>query len=92
MAVLFFTSKGIGEPALFLGAAVFYAIKAAISDARKDAGLTGVFCLDSPATAERIRMACVDQFTQQVLLCWICVIMAVSIISNMETEAVPIIA
>jgi len=49
-----------------LAVTVFFAIKDAISAARKDAGLNGSFQLDSPATAERIRMACTDQFTQQV--------------------------
>jgi len=49
-----------------LAVTVFFAIKDAISAARKDAGLSGFFQLDSPATAERIRMACTDQFTQQV--------------------------
>ena len=33
-----------------------------------DAGVTGRFPLDSPATAERIRMACVDHLTNQVWL------------------------
>jgi len=58
--------QGVGEPPLMLAVTVFFAIKDAISAARKDAGLSGSFQLDSPATAERIRMACTDQFTQQV--------------------------
>ena len=33
---------------------------------RRESGVEGIFRLDSPATSERIRMACVDQFTQQV--------------------------
>ena len=33
---------------------------------RRDAGVEGIFRLDSPATSERIRMACVDKFTEQV--------------------------
>ncbi|XP_065184519.1 xanthine dehydrogenase/oxidase-like [Sycon ciliatum] len=61
-----YSSKAIGEPPLFLASSVFYAIKDAISAARSDAGLTGVFRLDSPATVERIRMACVDHVTKQV--------------------------
>jgi xanthine dehydrogenase/oxidase len=60
-----YSSKAIGEPPLFLAASVFYAIKAAVSEARKEAGKLGTFRFDSPATAERIRMACTDYFTQQ---------------------------
>ena len=33
---------------------------------RRESGIEGNFRLDSPATSERIRMACVDQFTEQV--------------------------
>lgn len=56
----------MGEPPLFLAASVFYAIKDAISTARADSGLSGPFRLDSPASAERIRNACSDQFTKLV--------------------------
>lgn len=45
---------------------MFFAIKYAIQAARKQSGKTGPFQLDSPATAERIRMACEDKFTKQV--------------------------
>ena len=58
--------QAIGEPPLGLATTVFFAIKDAIAAARNDAGLDGCFPLDSPATAERIRMACVDDFTKQV--------------------------
>lgn len=34
--------------------------------ARTEAGLTETFRLDSPATAERIRMTCIDDFTKRV--------------------------
>ena len=60
------TFQAIGEPPLFLASSVFFAIREAIAEARKEAGLDEWFRLDSPATAERIRMACVDQFTKQV--------------------------
>ncbi|XP_077466673.1 aldehyde oxidase 6 [Stigmatopora argus] len=59
-----YSSKGIGEPILFLGSSVFFAIKDAVAAARKDVGLTGPFSLDSPATAERICLACASPFTQ----------------------------
>uniref|UniRef100_H3A831 xanthine dehydrogenase n=1 Tax=Latimeria chalumnae TaxID=7897 RepID=H3A831_LATCH len=61
-----YSSKGIGEPSVFFGCTVFYAIKDAIAAARKDIGLTGTFTLNSPATAACIRMACQDQFTEMV--------------------------
>lgn len=56
----------MGEPPLFLAASVFYAIKDAIVSAREESGLKGIFRLDSPATPERIRNACVDSFTKLV--------------------------
>ena len=51
---------------MFLAASVFFAIKDAITAARLESGLTGPFKLNSPATCDRIRMACVDEFTKQV--------------------------
>jgi len=60
-----FSSKAVGEPPLFLAASVFFAIKKAIRSARRDAGAPLHFKLDSPATAERIRMACEDKFTRE---------------------------
>lgn len=60
-----FSSKAVGEPPLFLASSVFYAIKDAIMSARRESGVEGIFRLDSPATSERIRMACVDKFTKQ---------------------------
>lgn len=59
-----YSSKAVGEPPLFLAASVFFAIKDAVAAARLEAGLSGPFQLDSPATAERIRIACADRFTQ----------------------------
>ncbi|XP_057849574.2 xanthine dehydrogenase 1 isoform X2 [Cryptomeria japonica] len=58
------SSKAVGEPPLFLASAAFFAIKDAISAAREEAGNEGWFVLDSPATPERIRMACPDEFTK----------------------------
>jgi len=62
-----FALQAIGEPPILLATTVFFAIKDAIAAARKDAGLDGLFQLNSPATAERIRMTCVDEFTKQVV-------------------------
>lgn len=56
----------MGEPPLFLAASIFYAIKDAIATARRESDLRGPFRLDSPASAERIRNACIDKFTKQV--------------------------
>mmetsp|Transcript_70545 Transcript_70545/g.169008 ORF Transcript_70545/g.169008 Transcript_70545/m.169008 type:complete len:1398 (+) Transcript_70545:52-4245(+) len=67
-------SKAVGEPPLFLGSSVFFATKEAITAARRDfraeqAGANaatgespseGYFRLDAPATAEKVRMACLD--------------------------------
>ena len=70
-----YSSKAVGEPPLFLASSVYFAIKDAIYAARNDAekSQTGssdksekIFQLDAPATAERIRMACLDQFTEKI--------------------------
>ncbi|XP_019409453.1 PREDICTED: aldehyde oxidase-like [Crocodylus porosus] len=61
-----YSSKAVGEPALFLGCSVFFAIKDAVAAARQERGITGIFTFHSPSTAERIRMACVDQFTKMI--------------------------
>jgi len=57
------SSKGVGEPPFFLGASVFFALRDAITYARKESGLEGFYRLDSPATSEAIRMSCVDSIT-----------------------------
>jgi xanthine dehydrogenase/oxidase len=57
------SSKAIGEPPFFLGASVFFALKEAVYAARAEAGETGYFQLDSPATPEKLRMACADHLT-----------------------------
>ncbi|XP_070580968.1 xanthine dehydrogenase/oxidase-like [Ptychodera flava] len=61
-----YSSKAIGEPPVHLAFAAHPAIKDAVSSARADAGLDGPFRLDSPATPERIRLACADEFTKDV--------------------------
>lgn len=62
-----FSSKGVGEPPLFMGSAVFFAIKDALQAARESVLGTEAayqpFTLHSPATAERIRMAAADDIT-----------------------------
>ncbi|CAL8407132.1 unnamed protein product [Arctogadus glacialis] len=61
-----YSSKGIGEPVLFLGSSVFFAIKDAVAAARAESGLGGAFPLDSPATPERACLACATPFSQRV--------------------------
>ena len=41
-----------------LANSVFFAIKQAVTEARKEVGLTGPFTFDSPATVPRIQQAC----------------------------------
>ncbi|XP_074574131.1 xanthine dehydrogenase-like isoform X2 [Curcuma longa] len=59
------SSKAVGEPPFFLASAVLFAIKDAIIAARAEEGYHDWFPLDNPATPERIRMACMDNFTKQ---------------------------
>ncbi|XP_069471537.1 aldehyde oxidase 1-like [Ambystoma mexicanum] len=61
-----YSSKGVGEPALFLGCSVFFAIKDAIGAARKERHLLGPFVTRTPLTPERIRMACSDHMTDMI--------------------------
>ncbi|KAK5656257.1 hypothetical protein OQA88_5019 [Cercophora sp. LCS_1] len=68
-------SRGVGEPPLFMGSAVFFAIRDALKAARKQYGVEatvgaddkedGLLRLESPATAERIRLACVDPIMER---------------------------
>lgn len=66
------SSKGIGEPPLFLGSTVFFALREAIKAARlmNGAGIEGgiepgKWCLDSPATPEKIRLAVGDDLMRR---------------------------
>ena len=60
-------TQAVGEPPLFLGASVAFAIRDAIAYVRRQAGVSECFTLDSPVTCERIRMACPDHITKQVI-------------------------
>lgn len=53
-------SRGVGEPPLFMGSSVFFAIRDALKAARKQYGVENLLCLQSPATPERIRVSCAD--------------------------------
>jgi xanthine dehydrogenase/oxidase len=68
-------SRGVGEPPLFMGSAVFFAIRDALKAARREYGVEagvgvddaadGLLRLRSPATPERIRLACVDPIMER---------------------------
>lgn len=59
------SSKGVGEPPLFMGATVLFALREALVSARKDNGVTEKLVLDSPATAERLRLAVGDELLRR---------------------------
>ncbi|XP_073502611.1 aldehyde oxidase 1-like isoform X2 [Phyllobates terribilis] len=61
-----YSSKGVGETAVFLGSSVYFAIKDAVDSARKERGSSKIFTLNSPATPEKIRMACEDSLTKMI--------------------------
>lgn len=78
-------SRGVGEPPLFLGSAVFFAIRDALKAAKRACGVEarrcgrgkrrggdkddgsddGLLRLESPATPERIRLACEDEIMRR---------------------------
>ncbi|KAF2726029.1 xanthine dehydrogenase [Polychaeton citri CBS 116435] len=58
-------SRGVGEPPLFLGSCVFFAIRDALKAARKQHGCEDILELRSPATVERIRVSCADPIVKR---------------------------
>ena len=70
-------SRGVGEPPLFMGSSVFFAIRDALKAARAQYGVRptvgvddcsegdGLLRLRSPATPERIRLSCVDPIMER---------------------------
>ncbi|KAH7350995.1 putative xanthine dehydrogenase [Rhexocercosporidium sp. MPI-PUGE-AT-0058] len=71
-------SRGVGEPPLFMGSVVFFAIRDALKAARSQYGVAaevgkdtkgdGLLVLESPATPERIRTSCVDPIIKRALV------------------------
>ncbi|PWY69068.1 xanthine dehydrogenase [Aspergillus heteromorphus CBS 117.55] len=59
------SSKGVGEPPLFLGATVLFALRDALRSAREDHRVVEPLVLDSPATAERLRLAVGDDLLRK---------------------------
>lgn len=58
-------SRGVGEPPLFMGSSVFFAIRDALKAARAQYGVSEVLSLQSPATPERIRVSCADDILKR---------------------------
>ncbi|KAJ1674807.1 hypothetical protein EV182_002521, partial [Spiromyces aspiralis] len=61
------SSKGIGEPPLFLGSSAFFALRQAVTAARKDSKISPAVNpvkLFSPSTAETLRLACADELVR----------------------------
>jgi xanthine dehydrogenase/oxidase len=58
----------VGEPPLFLGSSIFFAIRDAIIAARKDSGVHDLLNLISPATPERIRLGCEDEIVKRCIV------------------------
>ena len=64
------SSKAVGEPPFFLGATTFFAIRNAIAAAREEhltSEADAPFAFYSPATTERIRLACGDRFAARAI-------------------------
>ncbi|KAH9865285.1 hypothetical protein IAQ61_009232 [Plenodomus lingam] len=58
-------SRGVGEPPLFLGSSVFFAVRDALKAARAEFNDTSILHLQSPATPERIRISCADPLVKR---------------------------
>ncbi|KAJ1963652.1 hypothetical protein GGI12_001932 [Dipsacomyces acuminosporus] len=62
------SARAIGEPPLFLGVSVFFALREAVKAARAqstaDSGGKDVIHMDLPATCESLRMMCGDNITR----------------------------
>jgi xanthine dehydrogenase/oxidase len=66
---LLMSAKECGEPPLCLAATVYFAVKHAILDSRRERGKAGWFRLDMPCTVQRVREACeveLDELTLEV--------------------------
>lgn len=64
---LLHSSKAVGEPPLFLAASAFFAIRDAIGATHSKQEENEWFELDSPATVERVKMACKSSLQDIVL-------------------------
>ncbi|KAI1340311.1 xanthine dehydrogenase [Xylariaceae sp. FL0016] len=62
------SSKGIGEPPLFLGSTVFFALREAVKAAREMNGAVDALELNAPATPEKLRLAVADELVRRALV------------------------
>ncbi|KAL4901690.1 hypothetical protein BDW74DRAFT_169920 [Aspergillus multicolor] len=60
------SSKGVGEPPLFMGSSVLFALRDALVYARRERRVAQPLVLDSPATVERVRLAVGDEIVRRV--------------------------
>ncbi|OTA63259.1 xanthine dehydrogenase [Hypoxylon sp. EC38] len=59
------SSKGIGEPPLFLGSTVFFALREAVKAAREMNDVKEPLVLNAPATPEKLRLATGDELVKR---------------------------
>ncbi|RSM04086.1 hypothetical protein CEP52_007031 [Fusarium oligoseptatum] len=59
------SSKGVGEPPLFLGSSVFFALREAVKAAREMNKVTEPLVLNAPSTAEKLRLAVGDSLVRR---------------------------
>ncbi|WAO88876.1 Hypothetical protein NCS54_00624000 [Fusarium falciforme] len=59
------SSKGTGEPPLFLGSSVFFALREAVKAAREMNKVTEPLVLNAPSTAEKLRLAVGDSLVRR---------------------------
>lgn len=59
------SSKGTGEPPLFLGSTVFFALREAVKAAREMNNVTTPLVFNAPSTAEKLRLAVEDEMVQR---------------------------
>mmetsp|Transcript_4054 Transcript_4054/g.9745 ORF Transcript_4054/g.9745 Transcript_4054/m.9745 type:complete len:431 (-) Transcript_4054:94-1386(-) len=61
------SSRAVGEPPLLLSASVLFALRHAVGAARADNNVDRWFAVDTPMSAERVRMACCDPVVRYVV-------------------------
>lgn len=59
------SSKGTGEPPLFLGSTVFFALREAVKAARQMNKVTTPLVLNAPGTTEKLRLAVGDDLVRR---------------------------
>lgn len=59
------SSKGVGEPPLFLGSTVYFALREAVKAARRMNNNEAPLVFNAPATAEKLRIAAGDLLVQK---------------------------